>query len=624
MKRFLSPANTRLLRFAFVLPASIVFSAVLCHAETAKVIPSKIEAVTAFQNQAEVVRTLQIPAAESLQAIRVIDLPIGLLPDSVYTESESGTTVQSLRIVSSELAPSDEASKLMKEKDDAFKNEYAELVEQRDQAEHRLNVIEQDLLTLEKLVDFSSDKAKQNLDRATLDVDSVTSLAEFTMQQRRKLAEELFQTRKQIESLFRQIETNREQKQQWVATFKRSGREAVIDVLSPVGGEVRLVYSVDGVSWKPSYTVRAESDGGKSNPFSIQFDGVMIQNSGEDWTNVELTLSTTKPQSQSAGPRLTPLRINTSGSEDERQRSQSVSPFDSQTASLDRWYDPQLRERDVALNADAGRKQINEFKAAAEVQRTVAADAESNIADESYEVSQRINLQSRPEEQTIVVFKNKVEGDLYHVATPLLSSFAYREAKLTNSLGRSLIAGETKVFLKEKYIGQTTLPPTVAGQDLIVGFGVDRQLRTRRELLTREESIRGGNRHTDLEYRLVVSNFHTEPIDIRLLDRIPITPKDTAINVELNISASKDLSDDALYLRIQRPLGILRWDLSIPARRFGSNAFDFDYEYSLEMDREQSITGQNMIDQMQTDYRFDKSGGGMGGGMGGMGGGGTF
>jgi uncharacterized protein (TIGR02231 family) len=228
-------------------------------------------------------------------------------------------------------------------------------------------------------------------------------------------------------------------------------------------------------------------------------------------------------------------------------------------------------------------------------------------------------LDSHAQPQTVAILRTTVQGELYRVVTPLLSSFAFREAALVNESGQSLIAGSADVYLENKFVGRVQLPPTAAGQKLTIGFGNDRQVRTRRELLSRDEVIKGGNRRSELVYRLVVSNYHDALVAIRLLDRIPIAAKDDSINLTLSADETKRLSDDPLYQRMQRPTGILRWDIDVPGKRFGSEAFDHEYGYSIEHDREQTLVSKDLVQRTQEDLRFKRTN--MGGGMGG---GGTF
>ena len=66
---------------------------------------------------------------------------------------------------------------------------------------------------------------------------------------------------------------------------------------------------------------------------------------------------------------------------------------------------------------------------------------------------------------------------------------------------------------------------------------------------------------------------------------------------------------------MQRPTGVLRWDLQIPAKSFGSDAFDHEYCYSIELDRQQTIVSNDLTESLG-DLQFQKMnmGGGMGGG----------
>jgi hypothetical protein len=182
-----------------------------------------------------------------------------------------------------------------------------------------------------------------------------------------------------------------------------------------------------------------------------------------------------------------------------------------------------------------------------------------------------------------------LSGEMHYVVTPLLSSFAFREAQLTNTSGHHLITGSADVYLDGEFDGRTTLSPTTAGQKLTIGFRTDRRIRTRRELLFKEQIVQGGNRRSTLKHRSVISNYYAQPVAIRLLDRIPIAAKDGSINVSLDAGSTDALSDDKLYVCMQRPTGVLRWDLEIPAKRFGSDAYDHEYSYSIELDRQQPI-----------------------------------
>ncbi len=569
-------------------------------------ISGRVVSVTVYRDQARVVREIEIPASDQPQQIRVPGLPPQMIQQSSFTEADEGTSVRSLQVTLQEA----KAEVADDEQDEALKK----LEAAKEAAEHDLKVIEQDMLTLEKLVAFSADKVHQNLNRATLDVQSVTALADFTMERRRRLAKELYAKQTEIETIGDQIAKHTKQENR--PQEETRSYQALMTVQSTEGGTVRLAYDVGAVGWNPRYRI----DGSKADEpeFAIQMEAVIIQHSGESWKDVELTLATSTPQTQAAGPALAPLRVNTAPM---KTSGNQIMPVVGQFGTVEQseWLGNELASRNLNLNMQASMRQIDELTSTAEVQRKVATDAAASASDETYSIDGKVTLDSHAQPQTVTVLHATVSGEFYRVATPLLSSFAFREAALVNESRQSLIAGPADVYLENKFVGHAEVPPTAAGQKLTIGFGNDRQVRTRRELLSRNELIKGGNRRSELVYRLVISNYHDAPIAIRLLDRIPIAAKDDSINLALSADETKRLSDDPLYQRMQRPTGILRWDIDVPGRRFGSEAFDHEYGYSIEHDREQTLVGKDLAQRTQEDLQFKRTN--MGGGMGG---GGTF
>ena len=398
------------------------------------------------------------------------------------------------------------------------------------------------------------------------------------MQRRRKLAAELFEKQAEIEKTEQAISEVEFQEQ----TKVMGGFQALITVLSPKGGTLRLSYNVNGVRWQPHYRVHGSTE---SKELSVVLGATIFQNSGEPWKDITLSLATSARQTEAAGPVLTPLRVYANDSKSgQSSSSQSVLPNEPQ------WRDPEFVARSFRLNQRAAMRQIKEITSPTEVQRQIADDAGQSVTDEVYVIDAPVSLESHNDPQGVLIFSETMEAEIYRVVTPLLSSFAHREALVMNESGHDLIAGPADVYLDENFVGQTRLPPTANGQTVRLGFGTDRQLRSRRELLSRTDSIKGGNRISKLQYRLVVSNFHKTPTKIRLEDRIPVATKDDSINVSLSETEEKRLSPDKLYQRLQRPTGILRWDIEVPARAFGSEAYDHEYEFSIELDRSKKIS----------------------------------
>jgi hypothetical protein len=93
----------------------------------------------------------------------------------------------------------------------------------------------------------------------------------------------------------------------------------------------------------------------------------------------------------------------------------------------------------------------------------------------------------------------------------------------------------------------------------------------------------------ELGYVLELENFSDRAVPVQLYDRLPVSDAGNALRVEL-LETSEDLSDDALYRRVERPEGLLRWDVSLAANTAAAQAEQVTYRYQLEFDRRFSLT----------------------------------
>ena len=68
--------------------------------------------------------------------------------------------------------------------------------------------------------------------------------------------------------------------------------EVEVEAESAVETEISVEYAVYSAGWFPAYDVRQAADEKK---LSLVYYGTIVQGTGEDWKNVQLTLSTAKP-----------------------------------------------------------------------------------------------------------------------------------------------------------------------------------------------------------------------------------------------------------------------------------------------------------------------------------------
>ncbi|MDX1566041.1 MAG: DUF4139 domain-containing protein, partial [Phycisphaeraceae bacterium] len=207
----------------------------------------------------------------------------------------------------------------------------------------------------------------------------------------------------------------------------------------------------------------------------------------------------------------------------------------------------------------------------------------------NYRLATPVSLESRSDQQMVRIMESQVASRFYHVAIPLLTSHVYREAELTNTTKQDLLGGPVNAYLDNRFMGRTEVATVTRGQMFVVGFGADPQLRAVREMVDRKESTQGGNRLIDVGYRLAIENYKDKPVNVRLLERMPYAQSGDDVQVTLG-KLEDPLSKDADYLRTERPKGILRWSLQVPAHASAEKARVVRYGYQLEFDRKFSLS----------------------------------
>lgn len=79
-----------------------------------------------------------------------------------------------------------------------------------------------------------------------------------------------------------------------------------ISAKAPTKGKLLLSYMVENAGWYPTYDIRAKDI---SSPVELVYKANVSQNSGEDWKNIKLTLSSGNPTNNNVKPDLEPYHL---------------------------------------------------------------------------------------------------------------------------------------------------------------------------------------------------------------------------------------------------------------------------------------------------------------------------
>jgi uncharacterized protein (TIGR02231 family) len=553
----------------------------------------KVTRVTLYRGQALVTRTVSVEGAAGSREVVVTGLPDSVQAESLYAESAGQLEIRAIRF--RQRAVGEEPREEVRQLDEAIAATTTAIALANKQNE----LATQKSAFLDQLQGFVAPTALAELTKGVLNAETLRELTKFAFDERATIAAEQIRLAGELEKLNAQLALQQRQRGELTAGASRTVNEAVLFVEKSADGEIELElnYIVANCGWSPVYTVRGDSG---SKEVSLEYNALVQQMSGEAWDGVQLTLSTASPALNSCGPSLAPFNVSLVGADQQMQvaainldGSQLALEFRAMRAAQ------QAGNSDLASKISFDEKTVSNyvvnrnswFCQGVELNNPLSATssllAEDDVSEApslSYRLENPVSITSRSDQQMVRIHLGPLPGNFYHVATPLLSSYVYREAEILNASEHHFLAGPVTVYFDNRFVGRTEIPTVAQGETFVAGFGADPQLRARRELADRTEAVQGGNRELKLAYRIVVDNYKPSAVALRVLDRLPYTSRSGDIRIALGDSGIS-LSTDPVYLRRERPKNILRWDVDVPAGGAEAEPFEISYGYTLDYDR---------------------------------------
>lgn len=559
---------------------------------------SKIVAVTVYQPNALVTREVDVPGQQGLVELVVGPLPGSVVQSSLYSEGTDGLRVMTTRFrtrVIQEVAE-EEARKIDVQLKTLIKEEQA--------LQQEVTSLQANVQFLTKLENFTAATMTTVTEKGILNAESVTALSKYIMETRTAKGKEAIATTQKIGDNKEQQQFLQRERAKLAAGSDKTVREAVIVVDNDKGnaGKVKFNYLVSAATWRPQYKLRAAT-AAAAPAIQLEYLAAVAQQTGEDWTGVDLTLSTAQPQLNAAPPTLVSLEVgnlirggqqqagvNVNGakfnlrSEDNRKQAEvyrqeaqsfanSANPMDAQRRFNDA---AALQQSDEIINAD---EQVMQHK----LGRPIFLEGQSV----TFHLDRRMSVPWRDDEQLIEVNRISLKPDWYYKAVPVVTPHVYRLANLTNDSKLVILPGEATMYLGTDFVGRSQLPLVAIGEQFTAGFGVDPQLQVTRALVDRAKTIQGGNQVHKLDYRLSVSSYKNEAVKLQLWDRLPHSETD-AVTVTL-LTTSKEVSTDPAYVREEKPKNLMRWDLTVEPAQRGEKAQALTYQFKMEYAKETAI-----------------------------------
>ncbi|MBW4620609.1 MAG: mucoidy inhibitor MuiA family protein [Cyanosarcina radialis HA8281-LM2] len=521
-----------------------------------KTVDTKISAVTIYTDRSQIVRHSVVALQGEERELVLPGLPVSIETESVRATGKGTVAVRLLGVRIERLYTTEPVAERV-----ALLT--AEIQQLEDQKRSIIDAMRSLILQrdfVQKLAEKSVDRFSQSLARQQVGLDRTKALLDFVGQEYQELSTQIAQDEKQLQALEQQLRAKYQQLQQIQSPAPKESFSIFIAIEPTAAGdfELEVSYEVYGASWTPLYDLRVNSE---NNALNLIYLAEVCQNTGEDWMDVALTLSTAKPGLGTLPPKPVPWYVD-------------IMPPPPVSLMMKR----------RALLAAASDDEIDAIADAAPSAMSMATvPAESVVAEVAREgsvvtfgLSRNSNIPSDGTPHKVTIFADEYPCRIEYLAIPRLVSFAYLQALVTNPVtGSTLLPGRANIYRDRTFVGTTELENVAPGQEFTLNLGIDESIKIDRDLVERQvdKKLLGGQRRTTYGYRLIITNLGDRTVNLKAIEQLPVS-RNEQIKVRLiRLHPQITLGE----------MGMLEWSLILAPHSKQEIYYQFAIEHSPEL-----------------------------------------
>lgn len=316
---------------------------------------------------------------------------------------------------------------------------------------------------------------------------------------------------------------------------KTSKGKLVLQVMNETAGTVdfSINYLTNNANWKPFYDLRANSI---SEPIEMMYKAQVVQNTGIDWKQVKLTLSSGNPNQNNQAPILNAWFLRYGYN----QNYGNLNDTDAVANKL---------QGQVAGIAIRG---VSSLKEESISNYTTIQENQLNI---SFDIDIPYDILSNGKAHSVALKEINLPATYKYYAAPRVEKEAFLLAEISDYSKYNLLPGEANIIFEGMYVGKTAINPNQTSDTLNLSMGRDKKMAIKREKVVDKSGTKflSSKKEQTFTYDITIRNNKKESVQLLLKDQYPLST-DKEVEIELKES------DGA---KINTETGILTWDLNV-------------------------------------------------------------
>ena len=294
---------------------------------------------------------------------------------------------------------------------------------------------------------------------------------------------------------------------------------------------INLKYIVSDAGWAPSYDLHAEDI---NQPIELKYRAKVFNNTGIDWNDIKIKLSTSDPSQSASKPVLL-------------------------TWNLD-YYSGPVYKGNVYSNSNAAPAyQSNQGYIQNSITSNQSIDAQEKSAPNKnvkpiefeeiqvselsaeFDIKTSYSIPSDAKPYIVDVTEYKLPATYQHHSVPKIDRDAFLLARITGWEDLDLVEGPANVYYGGTYVGQSYIYTRSADDTLDLSLGRDNKVLVTRSKVKEfcNTKYLGNAKKETFGYEMVVKNNRKTAVQIDVLDQIPVSTQSDIIVEALEITKAE-------------------------------------------------------------------------------------
>ncbi|MBN2535177.1 MAG: mucoidy inhibitor MuiA family protein [Spirochaetales bacterium] len=306
--------------------------------------------------------------------------------------------------------------------------------------------------------------------------------------------------------------------------------------------DVEVSYILPNVSWRASYDAKLDTE---SKKMELYYYGEIKQNTGEEWENTKVILSTSLAENLVEIPAIFPVYV--SGFAEKRKHELMIEKKVTRGLS-----EREETGADEEVTEEGGEGAVPESP---ETDRRI--QAEKKGTSHTFTIEKPYTVPSDDEWHRLLIIRSMFDSGLCYETIPEDMEYIYLKATQKNTTTVPFLQGKVAVYRNESYMGISTLPYTAHEEEFPLSFGIDEDLRVKRiQYKNLRKPAKGplGRHFREWEYHFILYNYKKEEKRVVLKEGIYVSElKEVNVKILDNTTPDYTLSKD----------GVIQWEVPI-------------------------------------------------------------